>query len=132
MQQERLSSTVLAYEIPPRRHPRLNPLWAIALGLAYAAIDIHMPESLGYAIPLLLIVATGVVLGLARGWMWFPVVGVCVFVVHVVAIKTGYKAQPYVEKNVAHAFGSFFTAVPAGVGAGLGVLLRRIAVRPAA
>ena len=50
MQQERHRSTVLAYEIPPRREPRLNPLWAIALGLGYAVIDIHMPEMDGLAL----------------------------------------------------------------------------------
>ena len=118
---------VLPYAPRPKGRGYLNPLWAVVVGAAYGLLDVHLPGSVSMAIPLVLVLAAGIVLGAFRGWMWFPIISVCLYLSHVIVIATGYRGSGYVEEDAVEALGCFLSLVPAGIGAAIGAAVSAMA-----
>lgn len=90
-----------------------------------AALDIN---SMGKAAPahILAYLAAGTIVGFRhkwRAWKAWPGLGHSLYPVHLVAIMCGYR-QPYVEADIGDALGCLIVVLPAGLGLGVGVLLR--------
>jgi hypothetical protein len=129
-QRNHLVAAACADSLDLRRRERLNPAWALGLGLAYAALDVHLSSHWGIGCALVL--GTAMILGFLQpkqGWLWFPLLSVCLFGIHVLAILCGYR-PPYVERSVPRAIGTFVSLGPAflgvAVGAGLRLVLRLV------
>ena len=106
-----------------------NSLSAIAegtvIGVIVGIVDIHV-SGLGSTWDVIYF-ALGMVMGARRGsraWLAWPFQGgVCLYLIHLIAIAQGYK-QPYVEANAKEAIWSLLFLVSAGIGIGSGVLIR--------
>jgi hypothetical protein len=90
------------------------------MGLVEIQIAGHVPEVM------LAYLGLAFVLGIRHGsWAWlaWPPLGVCLYLVHLVAITHGYK-QPYVEANADEAIACLVVLLPSGLGIGIGAALR--------
>jgi hypothetical protein len=97
MDPEKPSPQILSYE--PRTvvaKSKMRFVWALALGVGWGIVDIHI----GVPLPsLILFIVIAVILGWFEEPLLAPIVVMGLFSVHLAAMVTGYKHMPYVERN---------------------------------
>ena len=120
-----------AADLRPSLDRSTRHLWlalpeGIAVGLIMGMIDINLPGTGDDWEMNAAYVGVASMLGARHGmWAWlaWPSLGVCLYLVHLVAIAHGYE-QPFVEANSGKAIGCLGVLVPCGLGIGMGTFIR--------
>jgi hypothetical protein len=98
----------------------------VAVGIIMGLVDINWAYTGPDTGISLTYFGVALVLGLRHGiwgWLaWLPL-GICLYVIHLIAIAHGYK-QPYVEANAEKAIGCLVLLGPSGLGIGIGAILQ--------